>query len=135
MSKNKNSNIGVKIVSLFLAVLLFGTNAFSFQSDDELKKKYEPILGNYEFDMTDNEMGVMRVAFYVEYSSIWAFPDFADSPAEMIPLAGKEFEFKIEDPDEGTYEIKFMKDDKGEYSKCHAINEFVGIDVIGSKIK
>ena len=135
MSKHKNSNIGVIIVSLFLAVLFFGTIAFSFQTDDELKKKYAPILGSYEFDMTDNEMGVMTVEFYVEYSSIWAFPNTADSPAEMIALDGKEFEFKIEDPDEGTYEIKFMKDDKGEYFKCHAINEFVGIDVIGSKIK
>jgi hypothetical protein len=135
MSKHKNSNIGVIIVSLFLAVLLFGTIAFSFQTDDELKKKYAPILGSYEFDMTDNEMGVMMVEFYVEYSSIWALPDAEDSPAEMIALDGKEFEFKIEDPDEGTYEIKFMKDDNGEYSKCHVINEFVGIDVIGSKIK
>ncbi len=135
MSKHKNSNIGVIIVSLFLAVLLFGTIAFTFQTDEELKKKYAPILGSYEFDMTDYEMGVLTVEIYVEYSSLWALPSTADSPAEMIALEGKEFEFNIEDPDEGTYEIKFMKDDKSEYSKCHVINEFAGMDVIGTKIK
>ena len=135
MPKHKNSPIGVIIVCLFLAVLLFGTIAFTFQTDDELKKKYAPILGSYEFDMTAYEVGVLTVEFYVESGSLWAFPSNEDSPTEMMAVEGKEFEFNIEDPDEGTYEIKFMKDDKSEYSKCHVINEFVGIDVIGSKIK
>jgi hypothetical protein len=135
MSKHKNSNIGVIIVSLFLAILLFGTITFSSQTDDELKKKYAPILGTYEFDMADYEMGVETVKIYVEYGSLWALPSTNDSPAEMIAVEEKEFEFNIEDPDEGSYEIKFMKDDKGEYSKCHVINEFAGMDIIGSKIK
>ncbi len=135
MFKHKNSNIGVIIVSLFLVVLLFGTIVFTFQTDEELKKKYAPILGSYEFDMTEYEMGILSVEFYVESGLLWAFPSNADSPAEMIAVEGKEFEFNIEDPDEGTYEIKFMKDDKSEYSKCHVINEFAGMDITGTKIK
>lgn len=135
MSKHKNTEIGKTIVCLSLAVLLFGTIAFTFQTDEELKKKYAPILGSYEFDMTDYDMGVISVEIYVDYGSLWAFPNNSDSPGEMIVVEGKEFEFKIEDADEGTYEIKFIKDDMSEYSKCHVINEFAGMDVIGTKIK
>lgn len=135
MSKHKNTKIGKTIVCLSLSVLLAGTIAFAFQTDEELKKKYVPILGSYEFDMTDYDMDVLSVEIYVESGSLWALPDSADNPAEMIAVEGKEFEFKIEDPEDGTYELKFMKDDTGEYSKCHAINEFAGIDIIGTKIK
>jgi hypothetical protein len=82
MFKHKNTKIGKTIVSLSLAVLLFGTIAFTFQTDKELKKKYALILGNYEFDMTDFGMGVLTVNVYVEYGALWAFPDNSDSPGE-----------------------------------------------------
>jgi len=136
MSRHKNTKIEKTIVCLSLAVLLFGTIVFAFQTDEELKKKYTPILGNYEFDMTDYDMGVMLVEIYVDSGSLWALPDTADNPAEMIAVEGKEFEFKVEDPEDGSsYELKFMKDDTGEYSKCNVINELMGMDIIGIKIK
>ncbi len=135
MSKHKNTKIGKTIVCLSLAVLLFGTIAFTFQTDEELKKKYAPIIGSYEYDMTQFEMGVMTVNVYVEYGALWAFPDSSDSPGEMIAVEGKEFEFNIDDGEGGTWGIKFIKDDTGEYSKCHATNEFQVMDVIGTKIK
>jgi len=78
---------------------------------------------------------VVSVEFYVESGSLWAMATTSDEPGEMIPIQGKEFEFTLEDPDEGTYEIKFLKDDKSEYSECHIKNETMGLDVIGKKIK
>jgi hypothetical protein len=135
MPKHNTANIGKTIVCLSLAVLVFGAIAFALQTDEELKKKYAPILGSYEFDMTDYGMGVLSVDIYVEYGSLWAFPETSDSAGEMIAVEGKEFEFTIEDPTEGTYEIKFLKDETGKYAKCHVINEFAGMDVVGTKIK
>ncbi len=136
MFKHKNTKIGITIVCLSLAVLLAGTIAFAFQTDEELKKKYAPILGSYKFDMTAYDMGVMTVEIYVENGALWALPDNSDSPGEIIAVEGKEFEFTIVDSGDGsTFELTFMKDDTGEYTKCHAKNELQGMDIIGTKIK
>ena len=131
------TNVRAKKMVIFLALAAFVLISISlaYQTDEELKKKYAPILGSYEFDMTDYGMGVMLVEVYVEYGSLWAFPQTSDSAGEMIVVEGEELSFKVEDGDEGTYEIKFLKDDEGNYTKCHVINEFQGMDVVGTKIK
>ena len=133
----KRSNVRAKKLVIFLALAAFVLSSISlaYQTDEELKKKYAPILGSYEFDMTDYGMGIMMVEVYVEYGSLWAFPETSDSAGEMIVVEGEELSFKIEDPNEGNYEIKFLKDDDGKYSKCHVKNELAGMDVIGTKIK
>ena len=131
------TNVRAKKMVIFLALAAFVLISISlaYQTDEELKKKYAPILGSYEFDMTDYGMGVMLVEVYVEYGSLWAFPQTSDSAGEMIVVEGEELSFKVEDGDEGTYEIKFLKDEEGNYTKCHVINEFQGMDVVGTKIK
>jgi len=50
-------------------------------------------------------------------------------------MEGKEFEFTIEDPDEGLYSIKFLKTDTGKFTKCHILNETMGMDVTGERIE
>jgi len=78
---------------------------------------------------------VMIVDFYFQDGALWALPETSAEPAKMEPVEGKEFEFTIEDPDEGTYEIKFAKDESGKYTKCHVNNETMGFDLIGTKLK
>lgn len=134
MTKFSNYPMLGRITFLIMALFLLCSISYSLQ-DEELKKKYAPILGDYEFDMSDMGMGVLSVEFYVEGGSLWAMAETSSEPAEMIPVEGKEFEFTTEDPDEGTYEINFLKDDKGEWTKCQIKNEAMGIDVIGDKVK
>lgn len=134
MAKQMNNPMWWRVTCLIMALFLFCSISYSLQ-EEELKKKYAPILGKYEFDLSDMGFGVVSVEFYVESGSIWAMASTSDEPGEMIPIQGKEFEFTIEDPDEGTYEIKFLKDDKGEYTECHIKNETMGLDAIGKKIK
>ena len=134
MTKSMKNPMPWKVGCLIVALFLFCSISYSLQ-EEELKKKYAPILGEYEFDLSDLGMGVVGVEFYIQSSSLWALTDQASEPGEMIPVEGKTYEFTIEDPDEGTYEIKFLKDDKGEYTKCHVKNETMSMDVIGEKIK
>ncbi len=101
----------------------------------DLAKKYATIVGDYEFDMTDAGMGVMNVNFYVEDGALWTLSESTMEAIKMEPVEGKEFEFTINDPDEGTYEIKFAKDESGKYTKCHVKNETMGFDSVGTKLK
>ncbi len=115
------------VLAVFL--LSFGVNA------QDLEKKYAPILGDYEFDLTDFGMGIVTVNVYIEDGALWAYPDNSDEPGEMVPVEGEEFAFTIDAGDQGVYEMTFKKDENGEYTKCHVINEAMDMDVTGEKIK
>jgi len=104
-------------------------------SGEDLEKKYAPILGDYSFDMTIHGYGVLKVTIYVENDKLLAITEISSNPGQMEAVEGKEFEFTIEDPDEGMYSIKFLKDDTGKYTKCHISNESMGMDVTGTKVE
>jgi hypothetical protein len=100
----------------------------------ELEKKYAPILGDYEFDLTEAGMGIVTIQFYIENNALWAWPQDVGEPAELIPVEGEEFVFVIEGGDGQSWKVEFQKDDSGKYTKCHTINEAMGLDVVGEKI-
>jgi hypothetical protein len=100
----------------------------------DLKAKYAPILGAYQFDLTSLGMGILRADFYIENDTLYSKVETSDEPASMTPVEGKEFTFTISDPDEGLYTLEFQKDEKGEYTKCHVVNTAMGLDAVGTKI-
>ncbi len=121
--------------TIMLSLLVFVFVSFvEADTAEDLEKKYAPILGDYSFDMTSHGYGVLKVTFYVENNELLAITEVSSNPGRMEPVAGKEFEFTIEDPDEGTYQIKFLKDDAGKFTKCHLLNETMGMDVTGEKV-
>ena len=119
-----------------LTLILFVTvGSTSVNSDEDLEKKYAPILGDYSFDMTAHGFGVLTVTFYVEGGKLLVITEVSSDPGQMVPVEGKGFMFTVEDPDEGTYSIEFLKDDTGKYTKCHLTNELMEMDVTGEKIQ
>ena len=115
-------------------ILLWIVGSAGASLGEDLEKKYAPILGDYTFDMTSHGFGVLKVTFFVENEKLLVITEVSSDPGQMEPVEGKEFEFTVEDPDEGTYSIKFLKDDTGKYTKCHLTNEGMGMDVTGEKI-
>ena len=117
-----------------LVVGLFLTCAGSFaqeRSDEDLKKEYAPILGEYMFE---SGMGSFTLKFYIEGGALWA--DSGDGrPATMKPVDEEGFAFTAEDSINGLFQLKFLKDDQGEYSQCHVVNDNMGLDIKGTKIK
>ena len=105
MAKLKNNPMLGGAVFLMATLFLFSSLSYPLQEED-LEKKYASILGKYEFDMSEMGFGMVIVEFYVENGSIWAQTDVGSEPGEMLPIEGTEFEFTVEDPQEGTYEIK-----------------------------
>ena len=132
--QRSTEKINLKFLFTLTFVLFSIAVLASANVGEDFEKKYAPILGDYSFDMTSLGYGVLKVTFYVENEKLLAITEVASNPGEMEPIEGKDFEFSIEDPDEGTYSIKFMKDDTGKYTKCHIYNEIMGMDVTGERI-
>lgn len=53
----------------------------------------------------------------------------------MEPGGDEPFGFRAEDPVNGIFEFKFLKDDQSNYTVCHVVNTDMGLDLKGSKIK
>jgi hypothetical protein len=53
----------------------------------------------------------------------------------MTPVEGEKYKFFIDDDEEGHYDVIFLKDEGGKYTKCRVVNEGMGLDSTGTKIK
>ncbi len=103
--------------------------------EGDAKKTYAELLGDYEFDLADLGMGMVVMNVYAEGDSLWVWPETSSEPAEMNPVEGEKYTFFIEDDEEGRYEVIFVKDENGKYTKCRVVNEGMGLDSTGTKIK
>lgn len=112
-----------------LIVAVGGFAVMAQEGDDALKKKYAPILGDYEFDM---EGQVMLVSFWVENGGLWGGPEGQEA-AELEPVEGNELKFEINTPDGSFMELEFKKDEAGKVVKCIALG--MGMEMEGIKIE
>ena len=121
-------------VCLVLAVFMVSSISFAKgNQDEELKKKYAAILGDYEFDLSEYGQPVMVLKIHVESGSLWKYSD--DGASFTLEPAGDEpFEFTADDPDSGALEFKFRKDDQGEYTICIVALLDQGVEISGNKI-
>jgi hypothetical protein len=121
-------------VCLILVIFVAATISLAQEKDEELKKKYSAILGDYEFDLTEYSMDVIILNFHIQGGELWG--DSGDgNPITLEPAGDEPFEFTSDDPDSGALEIKFEKDDEGEYSICHINLLDQGVEITGYKIK
>lgn len=122
-------------VCLILVIFMVSSISFAMGSqDEELTKKYSEILGEYEFDLTEFSGEVIIVEFRVDSGSLWA--DSGDEqPTILEPIGDEPYEFTADDPESGSLEIKFLKDDQGEYTICIIALLDQGVEISGNKIK
>lgn len=123
------------VASVFIGVAFLMALITLPAAAQDLEKKYAPIVGDYEFDMSEAGMGVMVVQIYVEGESLWAWPQDMGDPGEMIPTEGEEFVFTIDNGDGSMWTLEFLKDESGKYTKCHAVHDVMGTDITGVKIE
>ncbi len=121
--------------SALLILLVSGSLGFVQEKTDEaLTKKYAPILGDYEFDLADLGGDVQTLSVLIKEGELWIDSGDGD-PAVMHPVEGIEFSFTAESSDGQTFEIKFAKDEEGQFNICQVNIVSMGIEIQGTKIK
>ena len=116
------------ITLLALMVAVCSPIFLAQQKDEALKKKYAPVLGDYEFSM---DTQVMVVSFWIEGGVILGAPE-GETPAEITPIEGQELKFEADV--EGTYyELTFVKDESGKVTSCMMVVN--GMEVEGVKLE
>jgi len=122
------------IMCLMLIMFMAASLSFALgNQDEELKKKYSEILGEYEFDLTEIGGEIIVLNIHVETGSLWG--DSGDGAPIILEPAGDEpFEFTADDPDSGSLEIRFVKDDQGQYTICNIALLDQGVEISGNKI-
>ncbi len=120
-------------VCLILVMIMVSTISFALgNQDEELQKKYAAILGEYEFDLSEFGQEAIYVTFRIESGSLWA--DSGDGEPTTLVLSGDEpYEFTSDDPDSGSLEIKFLKDEEDKYTMCTIAILDQGVEVTGIK--
>lgn len=126
-------NWRISLAALALLFLILSPGADLGAQESAFAKKYAVLLGDYEFDMSEVGMEVLVINIYIEDDSLYAWPETSSEPAKLEPVAGEPMKFTVEDPDEGRYDVWFLKDDEGNYTKCRVVNEGQGMDVTGVK--
>ena len=105
--------------------------AQTLPTDEAVAKKYERILGQYEFEIGGQKL---IIAFLIREGGLWA--DSGDGrPAEIKPANRSNEEFTGEDSENGRFEVAFIKDEEGQYTKCHFVMKSQDVDATGKKIK
>ncbi len=112
--------------------------AFSFASgpqDKPAAHKYEPYCGEYNIDLSSYGGGLVTAKVYIENDVLTIWADRSEPPDILKPVENSETKFFLDDPEEGHWEIEFLKDDQGKFAKCRLINSGLGIDVVAERIK
>jgi len=131
MKKKRFVGIFVAVAAVFLVFSSVGNApALAGQTTDEiLAKKYAKILGSYTYEGTDAAIEIV-----IRQGALWA-DDGDGYPVELKPVGDSLEEFGGEDANNGHFDFKFLKDEKGEYSKCHIVAAAAGLDITAFKIK
>ena len=124
-----------RVQALFLAMsLITAISIASVPQEKTAAEKYNAFCGQYRFDLTAYGISVIVAKVFVEGEALYIWADTSDSADEIYPVINEATKFFVDDPNEGHWDLEFIKDDKGKFTKCRIINAGMGIDATGEKI-
>jgi len=126
-----------KRVGILMMVAAFCT-AFSYASGQQGTKTdnpYAALCGEYLFDLSAIDSGSLNVKAFFENGQFFLQSSRSETPDVLTPVEGKEMKFTLDDPDEGRWDIEFMKNEAGKVTRLHLVNTGLGLDITGDKIE
>ena len=107
------------IACLALLVLVQGP-AFLQVVPVDYAAKYPGIEGLYEVRLPGDKTTVMQV--YFKDGSLKTIDSGDRTPTKFDPVEGQELRFVHTSPDKGTFQIEFLKDDQGRFTRFRVTN-------------
>ncbi len=115
----------------FLSLLfLFQGNAFLQVAAIDYSAKYPGLEGIYE--IRDAGQTITMQVYFKDGTLRTVEAGDAESTT-FRPVEGKELRFAYVHPKKGTFEIEFLKDEQGRFTKFRGANESQKVDVVGTK--
>ncbi len=136
MKTLKSARIFALLTAGLCALALISVPAMAGQSgaDEALAKKYAPVIGTYELDLTAVGGDLHPTDVVVRDGKLW-IDDGDGFPAEIRPVGDSGLEFEGQDDKNGAVKVTFIKNDKGAVIKMHLVMPDNGLDAFGNKIK
>ena len=119
---------------LALAFMIAPAVKAQTNADETLAKKYEKILGQYEFDLTAIGGETRIIEVVVRQGALW-MDDGDGRPAEIKPVNNSAMEFAGTDAVNGPVQATFIKDEAGTVVKCRMVMPNINLDITGTKLK
>jgi hypothetical protein len=129
----KNSRIWPALAGLVLFAVIPSLTAQT-NPDELLKKKYEKILGRYEFDYSSIGGETAIVEFRIGEGALW-IDDGDGRPAQLKPVNDSAVEFTGEDPNVGAIKVTFTVEEASGVVKCRLLIPQIALDAPGIKLK
>ena len=107
------------IAGLALLVLVPGP-AFVQVVPVDHAARYPGLEGLYEVRLPGGKTTVMQV--YFKDGSLKTIDSGDRTPTEFAPVEGQELRFVHASPDKGTFQIEFLRDDRGRFTKFRVTN-------------
>ena len=136
MKTSKSARIFVCLAAGLCALALISIPAVAGQSaaDEALAKKYAPIIGGYELDLTAVGGDLHPTDIVVKDGKLWV-DDGDGRPVEIKPVGDSGLEFEAQDERNGYFTVTFTKNDQGAVIKMRLVMPDQGLDVSGNKVK
>jgi putative CocE/NonD family hydrolase len=123
-----------RFFSLFSGVLfvlaLLQAGPFQQVRRDEIAKKYPEIEGVYEFQLGQR---TRIIQFYFKDGALRHVATGNTESTKWDPVPESALKFTTVHPEQGTYQLEFLKDERGRYTKFRLTNEEAKIEIIGTK--
>jgi hypothetical protein len=132
--KSSASKTVFNMVLCFVLGLLIAGSALAVQekTDESLQKKYAPILGTYEFDLSDMGGDVIYLEILIKEGELWG--DSGDGmPITLKQEDEGEFAFTAQDEESGALKLVFEEDEEGNYTILTIDLLDMGVQIKGIK--
>ena len=115
---------------LFVLSLLQASSAQGIRPDDRAKK-YPEAEGTYE--MTVPGQGAVTVQVYFRDGTLRTVEAGDAESTKFDPVEGQELRFTKVSSEKGTFQLEFLKDEQGRYTRFRVVNETLKLDATGVK--
>lgn len=99
------------------------------------ERTYSRFIGIWDFEVKG--VGALSIRVFAEDGLLWGNAEggVLGEKMELIPLEGKELEFKVDSSELGQFDWQFLKDEDGKVGRCRVHIESQNMEALGNKRK